>query len=83
MWLSAHISYLFQLFIVGAENGATGIKGGYGSVSGTVTPKNKGLNGLELESGMEITLGNGRTGKKHFLNRYVYCFALLIEIRLK
>ena len=78
MWLSAHISYLCQLFIVGAENGATGIKEGYGSVSGTVTPKNKEVYGLELGSGMGITLGSGniRIGKIHFLNRYVYCFAL-------
>ena len=78
MWYSTHISYLFQLFKVGAETGASGVKGGYGSVSGTVTPKNKEVYGLELGSGMAITLGSGniREGKIHFLNRYVYCFAL-------
>ena len=54
------------------------MKGGYRSISGTITPENEGKYGLELGSGMGIILGseNDRAGKKHFLNRYLYGFAL-------
>ena len=69
---------MFQLFIFRAGNSANAIEEGYGSVSGAITPENEGEYGLELGSGMGIILGSGndRVGKKHFLNRYLYGFAL-------
>ena len=64
------------MYKFGADNSATGMERGYASVSGALTPENEREYGLELGSGMGMTLGNGKDGKKHFPNKYVYGYAL-------
>ena len=78
-----HNSHLFQYSILCEGNSANGIGEGYGSVSGAITPEKEGEYGLELGSGMGMTLGSGsgRVCKNYFLYRYVF-IALLIYFEI-